>query len=316
MGWVELVGLMKSVEDGLLAACRELTGGGIHRLQLLDSVNQLPDATLKFFALDAFGRPLAFVHWSNEAFPAAALAACSNSAAAKHALGEALGRFVAMPVLQGEVLSRSFAAYPVLRSPRSRVGTRLAYLLASKSVGTWLREVAVKTVRPVSANEMDALVLRPLDYIAQLQLLPVRYNVLASEGRERVGNAAWRPRVVFSHNDFWVGNVMFSSAGGWPGRPQVIDWGASAVAGIPFFDSIQYARSARLPSGMLRHAIKQQLMARQCSPLCGLFDLVAGLGRLGLNRDQFPEARFAQLAVDTVEAYKGAVSNSSAGGFL
>lgn len=98
--------------------------------------------------------------------------------------------------------------------------------------------------------------------------------------------------------------------------PQIIDWGSSSAEGIPFFDSIRYVKSARLPSGVLGTMIKQQLIATKCSASCGLFNLVVGLGRLGLNRDQFPEARFAQLAVDTVAAYKGAVLNFPDGGFL
>jgi hypothetical protein len=302
-------------EISLLAMCRGVVGG-VNSMKRLNTVNQLPDATLKFIALNSCGRPVAFVHWSNELFPDAALVSCSSSTFARDNLGEKLGELIAMPVLQGEVLSRSFSIYPMLYSPSGRLSSKLAYLLASKTVASWLREIALKTVRPLSEHEMDALVLHPLNYIAGLQLIPAQYNLLAAEGLALVGDYSWRPRVVFSHNDFWVGNVMFSSAAKWPGVPQVIDWGASSVSGIPFFDSIRYVKSARLPSGILRYMIKQQLIATQSSPRSGLFNLVAGLGRLGLNRDRFPEARFAQLAVDTVEAYKEAVLNLPEGEIL
>lgn len=319
----KLVGLMSGefffsseCERELLAACREFMGGDAYSLRQLNTVNQLPDATLKFFALDSRGRPTAFVHWSNEPFPNAALASCSSSAVARDTLGERLGKFVAMPIFQGEVLSRSFSVHPILHSPSSKVGSKLAYLLASKAVGSWLRDVATRTVKPVSGQEVEALVLRPLEYIAGLQILPDQYKVLAGEGLAFLSDSSWSPQVVFSHNDFWIGNVMFSPAKRWPGMPQIIDWGSSSAAGIPFFDSIRYVRSARLPSGILAAMLKQQLIATKCSPSCGLFNLLAGLGRLGLNRDQFPEERFAQLAVDTVEAYNGVILNFSGGDLL
>lgn len=303
-------------EGALLAACQEFLLGDACGLRRLVTVNNLPDATLKFFTLDSCGRPTAFVHWSNELFPDAALASCSGSAVAKDILGGTLGKFVAMSILQGTVLSRSFVVYPILRSPNSRVGSKLAYLLASRVVSSWLCEIAKKTVRPVSDREMDTLVLRPLEYMANLKLLPVQYNALASTGLDRIRDSSWRPQVVFSHGDFWIGNVMFSPVGRWPGVPQVIDWGSSSVVGIPFFDSIRYIKSARLPMCALSATLKQQLIAINCSPSNGWLNLMAGLGQLGLERDQFPEARFAQLAIDTLKTYKAAVLNLPNGSLI
>lgn len=275
----------------------------------MDTANKLPDATAKYIAVDSLGSPLAFVQWSSAQAPDSAAEAAAKAAGARNALGERLGRFVTLPVGSGVASNRSFSIYPMLQAPGNRVTRRLVYSLASRVIFPWLCDVAAHTCCRIEGRKRDESVLAPLVFLSSFEPLPAHIREHALCGAAATERGIWKPTAVFSHNDLWTANVMFSSATKWPRvrEPRIIDWGACAACGIPYFDAIRYARTAALPNGVLSFVLHRLAVRAGTSLQHGMYDLLAGVGRLGLSLGEFPRDRFAALVTDTVATYNNAI---------
>ncbi len=274
--------------------------------------NMVADATIKYLIVDAADKPLAFVLSSNEEFPDAVSLATEAAFKAQAIVGSDLADAVAVPLASGYAGEKSFAVYrlytPLLRTRNMKwLCTRQ---LVSPQIFWWLKEVAKKTTQKINDDRLGDLVIAPLTWMMNCSSLPTDIQNDARVALEAAEKGKWNPRCVFSHNDLWLDNIMIGSRFGRGlaayglGSPRIIDWLSSTADGIPAFDAIKYANSAGFSLRRIRSVISQINGETGVNEMDGFFDLVAGLGRLGMNRGEFPLSKYAEVAGEMINTYR------------
>lgn len=269
------------------------------------------DATLKYLVLDKLGNKIAFILMSNDDFPDAVKLAVQAAQKARQIVGDTLAGLVVVPSYVGHIGEKSFAVFPCLIPLRSG---RFARFIARKNmvhkVLNWLELVSKKTTRQIANEGLQNLVAAPLLWISTCSLIPKDIQSDSLMALKAMESGRWNPKCVFSHNDLWSGNVLIEPSLGGSiapygiGEPRIIDWLSSSEDGIPGYDLINYANSSGYAltkvSGYLNRINDQTDQGYES----GYFDLLAGLGRLGMNRGEFPLDRYSLLLKSITASYK------------
>lgn len=273
------------------------------------------DATHRFIILNARGEKEGFVLVSNEAFPDSLKNVYAVQSAAVEALGPDLSTVIVMPIDTGYVEGNSYSIcryYPPLRN--SGVPRLLARKFIAAQVCGWVIRVAERSTRLLADREICTSSEAPLRWLMSVDLLPEGIKDSISRGLTDLDNGSWKPSCVFSHNDLWAENVLVESyfgetLGSWGiGRPRIIDWGGSSVTGIPFFDLIRFMASMGYSAKQIRMRMDEVTRGTGGDYSAGRADLLAGLGRLGMNRGQFPLHRFASMVRDVIAIFERATN--------
>jgi len=252
-------------------------------LRLLSS-GMTADATQTFLVGEV---PPKVLQISPAAFPDVVRQAAEKSQLAQAALGSALGWAVVTPIETWDIDGVSCALFEQL-TPMAAKGLRRRFQIRrmTPAVLGWLRGVAALDR---GANR-DAY--KCLSALANCPYESLR--AAADESLDRLNHGAFSPRSRVMHTDFWIGNLLLDPGGDLDFR--VIDWRGSKVDGFPIFDLIRFAESVKLSPKKLR----RELEAHSQQLGCELGDLrsylLAALGSVWLNLDQFPPERFASLA--------------------
>ncbi|MEQ1558751.1 MAG: hypothetical protein ABL933_07390 [Methyloglobulus sp.] len=269
------------------------------------------DATFKFLAENSVGEALVFILAANDEFPDTVHWAAQASERAKATVGEELAHAVVTPLNTGYVGQNSYAVYPCYTPTTSGLTANLfrRYSIDLK-VFQWLSDVAKKTSKRVDDAKLEELVITPLKWLLDCSAFSDAVKNDAQAALYALDAKQWQPGCVFSHNDLWKGNVLVESKYGRRfaacglGEPRIIDWLGSSAEGIPAFDVIRYAQSSGYSLPVLQNVIKRINREAGVNDADVFFDLLAGMGRLGINRGEFPLARYTKLAENTINTYK------------
>lgn len=223
----------------------------------------------------------------------------NRAKAARDALGGDLGKHIPAPFDQWEVNGVSCAMFekfaPISSNPLIR---KFQLKRITPRVLGWLRDVArVDRGESLEANRnLEALAACPFEAL-QVQARHALANIRA-EG--------FQPRRRVMHGDLWVGNVLLDSS---PSIEfNIIDWGGSNVDGFPIFDLVKYAESVSLSSGALRTELAAHANSLGCELRHTRMYLLAALGHIWLNLDQFPPERFAAMAEGNLRVLDAALN--------
>lgn len=224
---------------------------------------------------------------SPPSFPTVIRQAVQKAKSARDALGPWLGDVILDPLDEWEMNGVTCALFEQLTPiAAGRFKRRLELNRATPHVLTWLRQVAA-TSRPGNCG-MDAC-LRALTECPYEFLREGARSALATIATER-----FQPRSTVMHGDFWTGNIMLDPSGA---RDfVVIDWRGSMVEGYAIFDLVKFAESAGLGAKLLRRELGEHADALGCRVEDTRPYLLAALGHIWLNLDQFPVDRFAAMA--------------------
>jgi hypothetical protein len=103
------------------------------------------------------------------------------------------------------------------------------------------------------------------------------------------------------HGDLWIGNVLLRDAtsglkGAWSDRFVIIDWPGSMLRGHAIFDLTRLTQSISTGERALASELIRHCQALQCDPEDAVGYLLAALGHLEMNLEQFPFDRFMGMA--------------------
>jgi hypothetical protein len=270
------------------------------------SVKGVADETLKLAARGARGEALGVVLCSPEVAPRLIARGCVRGREARAALGAELGRAVVVARAEGVCDGRSWALFPQARVLGGGLAGKLERRWLAGALLAWLRAAAAHTA---SAPD-DAARARTDEALACAEAEPALgadVRDAARAARARIASGAWRPRHVLMHGDLWAGNVLGAAAAPpFARRFVVIDWDTSRTAGYPLFDVVRAAGSfglspARLGREIAAHAalLGWEREDARCS-------LVAAFGQIGLARESFPLARYAEMCATSLARFDAA----------
>ncbi len=269
-------------------------------------VKDVADETLKLAARSARGEPLGVVLCSPEIAPQLIARGCARGRDAREALGPELGRAVVVARAEGVCEGRSWALFPQARVLGRGLAGKLERRWLAGALLAWLRAVAAQT-----ASAADAAACARTDEAlacAESELaLHASVREAARGARARLASGAWRPRHVLMHGDLWTGNVLAAlGAPPFARRFVVIDWDTSRTAGYPVFDLVRAAGSFGLSSARLGREIAAHAALLGWTREDARCALVAAFGQIGLVRESFPLARYAEMCATSLARFDAA----------
>jgi hypothetical protein len=232
---------------------------------------------------------------SPRAFPNVIREMTQKAKLAREALGQDLGRVIPTPLSEWEAGGSTCALFEELAPVSSARLKRFMQVNRVKPhVLSWLRNVASIDG---GVSSKAALCLEALAECPDQALRDA-----ADQGLARLRACDFVPKSRVMHGDFWIGNVMLD-----PSALRdflVIDWRGSAVDGFPIFDLVKFAQSVKLPPYVLRRELAEHAERLECDIQDTRTYLLAALGYIWLNLEQFPPERFLVMAarnLDTLE---------------
>jgi hypothetical protein len=206
---------------------------------------------------------------------------------ARQALGERLGSCIPVPIDQWNANGVSCGLFEQLVPISSNRLIRFAQRKRiTPRVLQWLRDIAKldRGPNPKASEYLNAL--------AGCPFIPLQEA--AEKALTEMNASALILRSTVMHGDLWLGNVMLD-----PSRVRefmIIDWGGSSVDGFAIFDLVKFAESAALTPRALRTELAAHADRLGCSLDQTRIYLIAALGYIWQNLNQFPPERFATMA--------------------
>lgn len=214
-------------------------------------------------------------------------------------LGSQLGRPVPLPIDEWEANGVSCALYERFKPISNNRLVRLIQLRKiTPLVLNWLRRVAAidRGVSETAESNLKALAECPYASLRNA----------AKDALADVREGVFRPRSRLMHGDLWLGNVLLDPSGARDFR--IIDWRGSEIDGFPIFDLVKFAESSKLRPSALRVELTAHAKILGCAVQDTRSYLLAALGHIWLNLDQFPPERFAAMGVRNLRSLDAALS--------
>lgn len=260
------------------------------------------DASYKYIVHDAHDRPIAFLDWSSPMTPASTQVACDAAEHFRRAVGEGLDAVAAAPVDLGAFEGRRCSVLPVLFEAREERGARLMQrALTARRLMSWLQDVAARTSRLATAEEVHTLYGAPLHWMVNNG--PGVTRELSRHARAHLLAQRRSPRVHAAHYDLHRGNVMYESSHWWA-APRIIDWGAARAVGHPHVDMLCLGSSLRIPAPLLRAYLRRHLRAHGEAEEDLACNLMASLGFVRLAHPNMADDLFSQLVANVMDWLK------------
>lgn len=210
---------------------------------------------------------------------------------------------VLLPMAEGRVRGLSYAMFPHCVPLSSQRGVWwVQRALLRPVVFDWLASVTSGTRSPAAPDEVDRLFRQPLERLASLQALAPSTRASAAQAAEQLARSAGPLSLVLIHGDLWKGNILMRHADDcvpprrWAQRFVVIDWPGSSTRGHPIYDLLRLALSMRLGRRALSREIDRHCALLGCPREQSTTYLLAALGTIALNLEQFPLDNFARMA--------------------
>lgn len=263
------------------------------------------DASFKAIFKNAAGQPRLFLLCSNSLNPDLIARNVAKARQAKELLGIPLGDTIQMPLNEDRFEGLTWALFS-LNQPLSNDPWRWRWEKARLAwpVTTWLTNVVRKTKRLIPEHDMAQTAIAPLKAFSENEDFPMDFRQRANLAIERIESGTWQPQTILAHNDLWKGNVMLPGPdhpGSAPPKFTVIDWAGSSTKGFAFFDLMKLARSFKFPGLFTKQVIRKQCTILECAEDDIMGYLLAGLGALGMNLENFPPRIYVQMASECIE---------------
>ena len=268
---------------------------------LLSRGEMVADGTTVLLLTDLVKRPQAVVLCSQPNTPDAVKRAMHRANHAKVMLGKRDGSLILDTLAEGSVRGMSYAVLPYCNSiSQARIMGWAQRALLRPILLEWLKRVAQTTTQNVQRDAIDSAFREPLCRLVELKIGSERLRAAAELATKRLVSGAWRPRHVLMHGDLWQGNILIrgakTSAERWRDRAVVIDWGGSKIDGYAIYDLIRLAQSFRLSSKELHFELLRYRQILECEVGDMRSHLLAALGYLLMNLENFPIDRYVNLA--------------------
>jgi len=259
------------------------------------------DATYKVIFKDASDKSVAFLLCANALNPELVAQNVNKAKNARKHLPAFAATAIQLPIIEGNHNGLSWALFDIMQ-PLSRRPWhwRLQKLRLARPLVCWLADVMQATRQPISGNDMEAVAITPLTAVADNKNFPKPFRLRAGRAIADIESGRWLPQTTLAHNDLWKGNIMLplTKPAGAP-SPQfcIIDWAGSSISGFAFFDLMKLARSFKFPVFFTRRIINRQCAILDCAIDHSMDYLLAALGALGLNLENFPVHIYTQMSV-------------------
>ncbi|MBM4383679.1 MAG: phosphotransferase [Deltaproteobacteria bacterium] len=304
---------LQQISPALIAALEEQLARALgERVSLAAFAEHkgVADETLKLAARGARGEAIGVVLYAPEIAPRLIARGCERGRAARAALGEELGRVVVTARAEGEHAGRTWALMPQARVLGHGLAARAERRWLAGALLAWLREVARRAAGAADESARSCYG-EALAYAESEPALGDEIRAGARAARARIAAAAWRPRHVVMHGDLWAGNVLGApSAAPFSRRFVLIDWDTSRVSGFPILDLVRAARSFGVSRSRLGREIAAHSSALGWNRDVARGALIAALGHTGLARENFPLARYAEMARGALASFDAAATGS------
>ncbi|MCB1339078.1 MAG: phosphotransferase [Maritimibacter sp.] len=249
---------------------------------------------------------------SNPDFPNAVRDGVVQASAVSGLLSPETAGHVITPCDSGQWGEQTWAAFPKFTpmSDSRLIGYAQKIRFAPR-VADWLAEVARETRKEHAAPaKYGELFIAPLRYLCDADDLSPALRAAACGYLDYVAEIQPRLFTVVEHTDLWLGNMFFARGAGqrWPrlmGDFYVVDWRGARTDGYPAADLLRYCQSIFLHGGS-----RPGMLLRDYGRHLGIDAFEMGLyvllsiGRLGMNLDQFPRAKYIELSSDLFEFMK------------
>jgi hypothetical protein len=224
---------------------------------------------------------------------------------AKQLLGTQLGRVILEPLDEGTCMGLSYVVVPYCRPLSSgRLADFFHRIFLGSEVFAWLRAATRATVASASKDRIERDFLRPLRYLAELDMVSDRIRAAADQAAERLITGKWIPKHVLMHNDLWKGNVLIRTDENgdtpdthkWWKRFVIIDWLGARLKGYAMYDLVRFARSIKARRSRLTEEVRWHCRELECDLIDARSHLLTSLGHLGMHLEYFPPEVYREQA--------------------
>jgi hypothetical protein len=226
---------------------------------------------------------------------------------ARTALGDNLGSRIPTPLCSWEMNGVTCALFEKL-TPISNNGVRFLAKRrkVTRDVLAWLRDVAELDRGPSD---------RAVECVRALADCP--YPSLSDAAKYALidmNAGGFAPRSAVMHGDLWLGNVLLCPSG--VRDFVIIDWRGSTTNGFPIFDLVRFAGSVGLSPREMHGELVAHAERLKCELAHTRTYVLAALGHIWMNLDQFPPERFACMAKRSLAQVEDALRLTSNKGEL
>lgn len=226
-----------------------------------------------------------------------------RSTQAKNSLDLSTGNHIQEPLFEGEVENLTYSVWPLCYElSKSRLYRKAQNNFLKPVLFNWLFNVTKCTVDDKDQTSNISKFILPLEYIASSNVLNDKIRMKALFALERISTKEWQPKHVLMHGDLWLGNILLKK------NPNILntlkpydnfvvtDWAGSEVKGYAMYDLIRFAESTNLSSKKIKFEIERHCKLLNCNPVDACSYLLAGLGFIGMNLENFPLNRFISMS--------------------
>jgi hypothetical protein len=280
---------------------------GIKALPRGNAIETAKDSPGIYFVPGLLAADDAILKFSNEHFPDYIEEESDKSRFARRALSRDLAEVIPDPIFEGRFLGRSYALWPKYRAiSGQRIVGAVQKRLLYDNLFRWLRGIAEVSInRNPSASATNLRCRIPLEQFRTNKNLSPFTRSLADRALQQFESGNWRPVNVLQHSDFWLGNILL------PRHLQrcpnnnfkffVIDWAGSLIDGSPGLDLVRLCMSAKVALPRTRTELLNYSRSIQIDYETLVFEVIVGLGRIGLSLNEFPKERYEALCESTVD---------------
>lgn len=290
-----------------------IQGAYILPLTLGAPEDKVDDGPLRASVVDHAGSPAGVLFLANPGAPQLSHRSAVMAATAKSLMGAKLGRVILDPLALGEFEGRSYVCWPWCRPlSQSRYLAFAQKTALAPSIVTWLAEVTRKTAQLEGNQNPDRGFVKNLQHLTADPDFPQTMRDAAKRGIERITDGKWKPKFVFEHGDFWMGNVL------WPHQKRgalarlqpfpftLIDWAGATSIGYPMVDLTRFAVSSGSSPRALRRQLNIHCRILGCHLEDAPYNVLASLGHLGRSLENFPRDRYLNMGATLFETIERA----------
>lgn len=298
-----------------MRSCVEPLGprlGGIRALAVMGGRIDVADSTTKACVVNARGKSVAVVLCASDRSPAMVARGVERAEQARVMLGSALGSVILKPLDTGQIEGRSYVVLPYCQPlKRSHWGWKFQRRWLTPYVLRWLHGAAEVTAVPAPADFAA-----PLRHMAEHPHVSAQTRALAGAALARLESGGWQPRHALDHNDFWKSNIMLPPAEKLGERPAypftIIDWVGANPRGYGVYDLVRFCKSMKLDAARIDRELNTHCQALGVQRADAMGHMLASLGYIGLNIEEFPMDRYVKLVESCVGTLREADQRAGA----